>query len=91
MPRIYGVPDVHKLVASLRPNVYLINSPTHNLAIYVKYAKRYPSFSKIRYEIVLQACALKKDLELLPNGDQTQIGERGINMSGGKKQRIQIA
>ncbi|KAI8006859.1 ABC transporter C family member 7 [Camellia lanceoleosa] len=43
------------------------------------------------YEVVLEACSLKKDLEILPFGDQTVIGERGINLSWGQKQRIQIA
>ncbi|XP_059662406.1 ABC transporter C family member 3-like isoform X1 [Cornus florida] len=44
-----------------------------------------------KYEQVLDACCLKKDLEILSFGDQTVIGERGINLSGGQKQRIQIA
>ncbi|XP_042487805.1 ABC transporter C family member 3-like [Macadamia integrifolia] len=46
---------------------------------------------KERYEMILEACSLKKDLELCSFGDQTIIGERGINLSGGQKQRIQIA
>uniref|UniRef100_M4FE47 ABC-type xenobiotic transporter n=1 Tax=Brassica campestris TaxID=3711 RepID=M4FE47_BRACM len=44
-----------------------------------------------RYEKVVEACSLSKDLEVLSFGDQTVIGERGINLSGGQKQRIQIA
>lgn len=44
-----------------------------------------------KYDNVLEACALKKDLEVLSFGDQTVVGERGINLSGGQKQRIQIA
>ncbi|PPS06068.1 hypothetical protein GOBAR_AA14585 [Gossypium barbadense] len=44
-----------------------------------------------RYDQVLEGCSLKKDLEILSFGDQTVIGERGINLSGGQKQRIQIA
>ncbi|KAB5521203.1 hypothetical protein DKX38_025522 [Salix brachista] len=46
---------------------------------------------RAKYERVLEACSLKKDLEILSFGDQTVIGERGINLSGGQKQRIQIA
>ncbi|XP_064965478.1 ABC transporter C family member 3-like isoform X2 [Musa acuminata AAA Group] len=44
-----------------------------------------------KYDRVLEACSLKKDLEIMPNGDQTVIGERGINLSGGQKQHVQIA
>ncbi|XP_043649909.1 ATP-binding cassette sub-family C member Sur isoform X2 [Drosophila teissieri] len=49
------------------------------------------SFRPKRYDFVLEACALKPDIELMPRGDLTIIGERGINISGGQRQRIAIA
>lgn len=44
-----------------------------------------------RYERVLKACALKRDMELLPEGDLTLIGDRGTTLSGGQKARINLA
>mmetsp|Transcript_28733 Transcript_28733/g.88069 ORF Transcript_28733/g.88069 Transcript_28733/m.88069 type:complete len:891 (-) Transcript_28733:519-3191(-) len=43
------------------------------------------------YERVIEVCGLAADLASLPSGDSTEIGERGINLSGGQKARIALA
>jgi ABC-type multidrug transport system fused ATPase/permease subunit len=48
-------------------------------------------FEKKRYDQVIKACALESDLALMIHGDQTEIGENGINLSGGQKQRVGLA
>lgn len=44
-----------------------------------------------RYAKVLKACQLEHDLKLLEDGDLTDIGEKGINLSGGQKARVSVA
>ncbi|XP_014227213.1 probable multidrug resistance-associated protein lethal(2)03659 [Trichogramma pretiosum] len=48
-------------------------------------------FNKERYDKVIEVCQLKRDLELLPYGDSTLVGERGINLSGGQCARVNLA
>ncbi|XP_036965888.1 multidrug resistance-associated protein 4-like isoform X3 [Acanthopagrus latus] len=44
-----------------------------------------------KYERVLRACALKRDMDLLPGGDLAMVGDRGANLSGGQKARVSLA
>ncbi|EEH10433.1 vacuolar metal resistance ABC transporter [Histoplasma capsulatum G186AR] len=43
------------------------------------------------YEVTVEACALLDDFKTLPDGDQTEVGERGISLSGGQKARLTLA
>jgi ABC-type multidrug transport system fused ATPase/permease subunit len=49
------------------------------------------SLDRERYEAVIYACALEEDLAAMPAGDMTEIGERGVNLSGGQKLRVNLA
>ncbi|KAF5390987.1 hypothetical protein D9757_004049 [Collybiopsis confluens] len=44
-----------------------------------------------RFNEVIRACNLEHDLELLPHAEETEIGEKGINLSGGQKARVSLA
>ena len=43
------------------------------------------------YDRTIKACALVDDFAILPDGDQTEVGERGISLSGGQKARLSLA
>lgn len=48
-------------------------------------------FDEQRYNATIDACALRKDLEILTDGDMTELGSNGVNLSGGQKWRVTLA
>ena len=48
-------------------------------------------YDPVRLENVLLACGLKRDIDQFPAGLETEIGEKGVNLSGGQKARIALA
>ncbi|EGI62548.1 Multidrug resistance-associated protein 4 [Acromyrmex echinatior] len=48
-------------------------------------------YDNVKYQNVVNVCALIKDFEQLPYGDKTLVGERGTALSGGQRARINLA
>ncbi|KAG1695175.1 hypothetical protein DVH05_020816 [Phytophthora capsici] len=48
-------------------------------------------YDKEKYSKVIAACGLLPDLKQFPGGDATEIGQKGINLSGGQKARVCLA
>ncbi|KAJ3194255.1 hypothetical protein HK101_003141 [Irineochytrium annulatum] len=48
-------------------------------------------YEPARYAAVIRACALERDLTLLSRGDESEIGEKGVTLSGGQAARVNLA
>ncbi|KAI8865768.1 P-loop containing nucleoside triphosphate hydrolase protein, partial [Ramicandelaber brevisporus] len=48
------------------------------------------AYDEARYNHVVKVCELERDFQVLPAGDATEIGEKGVNLSGGQKHRVSL-
>ncbi|KAK7345719.1 hypothetical protein VNO77_16329 [Canavalia gladiata] len=85
IPKLYGEVRVCGSVAYVSQSAWIQSGNIEENILFGN------PMDKVKYKNVLHACSLKKDLELFSHGDQTIIGDRGINLSGGQKQRVQLA
>ncbi|KAG0344609.1 hypothetical protein BG004_004331 [Podila humilis] len=85
MYRRQGEVTVYGSMAYVAQQAWIINATLKDNIIFGNV------FDQAKYDHVLMACGLLPDIEMLPAGDQTEIGERGINLSGGQKQRVSLA
>lgn len=64
---------------------WILNATLRNNIIFDK------PYDDTLFSQVIAACALAVDIAALPAGVETEIGERGINLSGGQKARVSLA
>ncbi|KAE8358078.1 putative multidrug resistance protein [Aspergillus caelatus] len=43
------------------------------------------------YQTVIRSCCLEEDIRRWPDGDQSEVGSKGLTLSGGQKQRVALA
>ncbi|KAH7710489.1 multidrug resistance-associated protein 1-like protein [Aphelenchoides avenae] len=85
MDKLSGFVSVRGSVAYVKQQAWIQNATLRdNITFGAPYNQQL-------YEKVIDSCALRPDLEILPHGDATEIGEKGINLSGGQKARVSLA
>ncbi|KAI9760216.1 MAG: exo-1,3-beta-glucanase [Chaenotheca gracillima] len=83
--KINGEVVVHGKTAYVAQQAWVMNATVRENVIF---GHRWdPKF----YDLTVRACALTDDFQSLPDGDQTEVGERGISLSGGQKARLTLA
>uniref|UniRef100_H3G9K9 Uncharacterized protein n=1 Tax=Phytophthora ramorum TaxID=164328 RepID=H3G9K9_PHYRM len=80
-----GHVEIHGEISYVSQEAWIRNATLRDNIIFES------KFDSERYEKVLAASQLAVDLAALPSGDRTEIGERGINLSGGQKARVSVA
>lgn len=80
-----GSVSVDGSIAYCSQSPWILNS---SIRENILFGKRY---NEEFYKKTIEACQLISDFEVLPNGDATLVGEKGISLSGGQKARVSLA
>ncbi|KAH8815635.1 P-loop containing nucleoside triphosphate hydrolase protein [Xylogone sp. PMI_703] len=83
--KVNGEVIIHGTTAYVAQQAWVMNASVKENILF---GHRYdPLF----YQKTVEACALLEDFAQLPDGDETEVGERGISLSGGQKARLTLA
>ncbi|KAJ3076814.1 Canalicular multispecific organic anion transporter 2, partial [Rhizoclosmatium hyalinum] len=85
MNKVSGTVRVSGSVAYVSQQAWIENATVRDNILFGS------EYDEKKYQAVIDACALRRDLTLLSAGDLTEIGEKGVNLSGGQKQRLSLA
>ncbi|KAG0320751.1 hypothetical protein BG000_003456 [Podila horticola] len=85
MYKLQGTVNIYGDIAYVPQQAWIINATLKDNILFGK------PFDQEKYDSIVYASGLVPDFAMLPAGDQTEIGERGINLSGGQKQRVSLA
>jgi ATP-binding cassette, subfamily C (CFTR/MRP), member 4 len=85
LPLTEGLLKVNGVISYAAQESWIFEGSIKNNIIFTN------KFDKNRYKAVVNACALERDFELFPHGDETIVGDRGMNLSGGQKARVNLA
>ena len=72
-------------VSFVSQNSWILNDTIEQNILFFK------PMDREKYNKIISICQLAPDLLIFPQGDQTEIGEKGVNLSGGQKARMAIA
>ncbi|KAF9941830.1 hypothetical protein BGZ67_003920 [Mortierella alpina] len=85
LERVSGEIRVRGSVAFIPQQAWIMNDTLRNNILFGN------AYDPHYYKKTIEACCLQPDFDMLSGGDMTEIGERGINLSGGQKARISLA